>query len=54
MLKVGALDIDEAIECALITVNEILKTCPQKENEVFGISKGIEYWKEVETEIRKM
>lgn len=28
-------------------VDEILKTCPQKENEIFGISKGMKYWQEV-------
>lgn len=41
----------QAIQCALICVDEILSTCPQKENEIFGISKGIEYWQSVKKEL---
>lgn len=41
-------------QCALICVNEILKTVPQKENEIFGISKGLKYWQEVKQEIEKL
>lgn len=45
---------EAAKQCALICVDKILETCPEKENEIFGISKGIEYWQEVKQEINKL
>jgi hypothetical protein len=45
---------DTAKQCALICVDEIIKTCPQKENEIFAISKGLKFWKEVKKEIEKL
>lgn len=44
----------ESKQCAIICVEEILNTCPQKENEVFGVSKGIEYWIKVLKEIKEL
>ena len=38
-------------EDALRCIDEIIKTCPQKENEIFGISKGIKFWQEVKKEM---
>ena len=43
-----------AKQCALICVDEIIKTCPQKEKEIFAISKGLKFWKEVKKEIEKL
>lgn len=46
--------IERAKSVAIICVNEILDTCPQKENEIFGVSKGIKYWQSVKAEIEKL
>jgi hypothetical protein len=40
-----------ALTCSIICVNRILATCPQKENEIFGISKGLKHWEQVKTEL---
>ncbi len=40
-----------ALTCSIICVNKILATCPQKENEIFSVSKGMKYWEDVKTEL---
>lgn len=50
-LKETKISKNQAVQCALICVDEILSTCHQKENEIFGISKGIEYWQSVKQEL---
>lgn len=45
---------DCAKQCAIICVDEILKTVPQKENEIFGISKGMDYWEKIKQAIEKL
>lgn len=42
-----------AKHCALLCVNEIIATCPQKENEIFAVSKGMKYWEKVRKNIDK-
>lgn len=44
----------QSIQCAIVAVDEIMKTCPQKENEIFGISKGFKYWQEVKQHLEEM
>ena len=39
------------LTCSIICVNKILATCPQKENEIFSVSKGMKYWEDVKTEL---
>lgn len=39
------------LQCSLMMVNKVLETCPQKENEIFGISKGLKFWEDVKTEL---
>lgn len=54
--KISAFSVrdNEAKRCALICVDEIIATCPQKENEIFAVSKGMKYWEEVKAELEKM
>ncbi len=40
-----------ALTCSIICVNKILETCPQKENEIFAVSKGMKHWEDVKTEL---
>ena len=40
-----------ALTCSIICVNKILATCPQKENEIFAVSKGMKHWEDVKTEL---
>ena len=42
-----------AIECALITVNEIIDSCPMYYTG-FEYESNLEYWQEVKTEIKKL
>lgn len=42
---------EKALTCSVICVNRILATCPQKENEIFSVSKGMKYWEDVKTEL---
>ena len=44
---VSEIDYPAMSKYALICVDKILETAPQKENEIFGISKGVEFWQEV-------
>ena len=44
-------ELENAKRCALVAVNEIIATCPQKENEIFAVSKGMKYWADVKKEV---
>lgn len=47
-------DFEMAKQCALISVSEVIATCPQKENEIFAVSKGMKYWESVNKSINKL
>lgn len=40
-------------QCALICVEEIIITVPQIDNEIFGVSKGLDYWNQVKQAIKE-
>jgi len=48
------IEIDKAKQCAIICCDEIILTCPQKENEIFAISKGVKFWQDVKTAITNL
>ena len=53
-LKCKSLDYDEAKQCALIAVDEIINSYIQEKNNGYIVSeKIISYWEEVKQEIEK-
>lgn len=42
---------EQAKTISKILIDEVIATCPQKENEIFAVSKGIKYWVNVKKQI---
>ena len=53
-LKVKSLDYKEAVQCAIVTVDEIIKEVINQKVPIYNYDKAMDYWEQVKQILEKL